>query len=123
MSTAEHLTSLDNTLAAARTAWGDEKKLLEDRIFVLETELALHKGLLQDAVKARSNAENFGTRLLTQFAVVEHVFSEARQFALSAGANIEGAAAEAIERAKVLIDQKTASASVPTPLEVPHVQT
>lgn len=121
MSTAEHLTSLDATLAAARAAWEEEKKLLSDRIFVLETELALHKGLLQDAVKARSNAENFGTRLLTQFAVVEHVFAEARQFALSAGANIEGAAAEAVDRAKSLIDAKTASAIAPS--EVPHVQT
>lgn len=125
--TNEHLDSLDATLNAARNAWEAERKSLHDRIFALETENALIKGLHADAIRARSAAEGFSTRLLTQFAVVEHVFSEARSFALSAGVNIEEAASEAVERAKALIDTKTTSepAAVtpvaPLIVEAPHV--
>lgn len=83
--TEDHLTSLDTTLAAARSAWTDERKALLDRIFALETELALHKSLFDRASFDRAQAERVTAKLLTQFGVVSLVFDEAKQLALSAG--------------------------------------
>lgn len=132
--TNDHLDSLDATLAAARKAWDDEKKSLNDRIFALETENALIKGLHADAIKARSAAENVGTKLLTQFAVVGHVFEEARAIALSVGYDVQTEAEKAVASAKAKIDAVagTSSSAFPPPvqivpfvppIEAPHVPT
>ena len=83
--TNDALASLDEMLARTRTAWEAERKALLDRIFALETELTLHKDLHTRATEARMAAERVGTKLLTQFAVVAHVFEEAKRLALAAG--------------------------------------
>src|SRR6478609_4255123 len=83
--TEEHLTSLDSALAAARNSWAEERKSLLDRIFALETELALHKNLFDRAAADRNQAERVTAKLLAQFGMVAVIFDEAKSLALSAG--------------------------------------
>lgn len=83
--TADHLASLDATLAAAKAAWEGEKKVLQEQILKLETELALRTRFHDDAIAAKEQALRTTAKLLTQFGVVSSVFEEAKQLAIDAG--------------------------------------
>lgn len=82
---ADHFSSLDATLAAAKAAWDKDRGALLQRIRELETELSLTKAALDKAGTARDEAFRQTAKLLTQFGVVATVFDEAKQTAIAAG--------------------------------------
>lgn len=83
--TEERFTSLDATLDAARRAWADERKALEDKLLASELELKLTKEALDKAIQARSIAERTSAKLVAQFGMVSQVFEDAKELAIEAG--------------------------------------
>lgn len=82
MSPLDHFTSIDQQLTDMRKHFEEERKALQDQVFVAQTEAALAKEQLKTAVEARALAERRATRLLTQFGTVAQIFEEAKQVAL-----------------------------------------
>lgn len=77
----DHFTSIDQQLVAMKDHFDRERKLLQDQMFVAQTEAHLAREQLAVAVEARSHAERMVTKLLTQFGTVAQIFEEAKRLA------------------------------------------
>lgn len=78
--------TIDETLAAIREEQALQMKECSDRVFAAEMKATLLEDQLAKAIDARTFAERLTTRLLTQFAVVEQVFADAKAMAVAAEA-------------------------------------
>lgn len=85
MAATDIFSSLDAQIIAVRQEWEGEKKMLEQKIFSLETELTLTKEGLARAVEARDDSFKKLAALLVRFSIVSEVFREAHELALAAG--------------------------------------
>lgn len=82
MSAIERFTNLDQILADARREAQTEIQSKDERIFQLETENTLLREQNRDARAAEKVAERLTVKLLTQFALVEKIFSDVKQQAI-----------------------------------------
>lgn len=78
--------TIDETLAAIREEQALQMKKCTDRVFAAEMKATLLEDQLAKAIDARTFAERLTTRLLTQFALVEQVFADAKRMAVAAEA-------------------------------------
>jgi hypothetical protein len=81
MTAMDHFTSIDRQLTTMKDHYEQERKLLQDQVFVAQTEAHIAKEQLAIAIEARSHAERMVTKLLTQFGTVAQIFEEAKRLA------------------------------------------
>lgn len=105
MATSEHLSSIETILAGARAEYEKEKAELLQLLHSAESKAILHEGLATEARQAQAFAERTATKLLTQFALVEHIFSDVKKQALEFGFSAKA------EVDKIRSDIATAAAS------------
>lgn len=107
MSALDRFASLDETITSIRQDHAETLKACTDHLLATQLELELTKAQLTKACLDRDRYMRISTKLITQFAVVENVFSEAKALALAAGNEKE------IEEAKPASNDSTILNEVP----------
>jgi len=74
--------SMDETLSAIKDQHAEEMKACQDRMLAAEVRAEILQDHLKAAQADRDSAVRIATKLITQFALVEKVFAEAKQLAL-----------------------------------------
>lgn len=82
MSALDHLNSIDETLNRVRQDHAHEVKTLQDQLLAAQIELQLCRGTTEREKNDRIAAERITMKLITQFGMVENIFSEAKRLAL-----------------------------------------
>jgi hypothetical protein len=80
----ERFHSLDQTLADIKAAHNDEMTELRATLMEAQTRAALAENLLKDALEGKAHAERIAVKFITQFAMVEKIFSEVKTLAMAA---------------------------------------
>lgn len=78
----ERFYSLDETIRAIKDDHASTLKSVNDALMAKSIELELTKDRLRQAIKDRDASERVTVKLVTQFAMVETVFAEAKRMAL-----------------------------------------
>ena len=83
----DHYTTLDQTVAAIKAECAERLSAMKDKLLAAEIEATLAKDQLKEARAAELQWQRVATKLVTQFAVVEAVFADAKALALAAAAD------------------------------------
>jgi len=78
----ERFHSLDQTLADIKAAHNDEMTELRGQLLEAQTRAALAENLLKEANEGKAHAERIAVKFITQFAMVEKIFSEVKAIAM-----------------------------------------
>lgn len=82
--------SLDDTLRLIREDHEEEMRAMREALSAAENDAALAKTQLAVAVEERAKAERIAIKFITQFALVEKVFSEVKALALEIEGSKDG---------------------------------
>lgn len=81
--------SLDSTIAAIRAQHADEMQACRDRTLAAEVRAELLQSHLTEARNAQASAERIAMKFVTQFGMVEKIFSEVKALALTVQHEVE----------------------------------